>query len=377
MKDRLESVGYRATLLRDDGFNHDYDVQRTTLSGKINPVRQTNQLSSENSEKGHALAMAHPHLSRVLVTGASGTLGYNIVRHLGLKHTSTSIRLLMRRPDPTLFADLANVSLDQVDISDTPRLTQAVLDYQPNAIVHCAASGVRPSKIGWFDLIRLNVSASVALFEASCEVDQCHFVHMSTGLVYSEQNRPCRESDPIDTLHPYGASKAAADCLLRAGAERLKRHLTVLRPFSFTGLHDGGDRLFPSLLRSALKGEPFSMSAGMQIRDYCAVQDVAEAVCLILEEGTLPGRDVFNLGSGQSISLRGIVSSVCRQLGLDIELRLGEMQFHPYEPMHLVADIHLARSLGWQPRTNLAYAVWQLAQSQFPELQVTQPERYR
>jgi nucleoside-diphosphate-sugar epimerase len=283
----------------------------------------------------------------------------------------------MRRPDPALFADLADVTMEQVDITDTPRMTQAVLDFQPNAIIHSAASGVRPSKIDWFDLIRLNVTASVALFEASCKVDRCHFIHMSTGLVYGEQSRPCREVDPIDTLHPYGASKAAADCLLRAGAERLKRHLTVIRPFSFTGLHDGGDRLFPSLLRSALKGEPFSMSAGTQIRDFCAVQDVAEAVCLILQEGTLPGRDVFNLGSGQSISLRGIVGSVCRQLGLEVELRLGDVPFHPYEPMNLVADIHLANSLGWKPKTNLAYAVWQLAQSQYPELQVTQPEQYR
>lgn len=319
----------------------------------------------------------YPHLERVLITGASGTLGYNIVRHLGLQHPGTSIRLLMRRPDPVLFADLANVSIEQVDIEDTPSLTQAVLESQPAAIIHCAASGVRPSKIGWFDLIRLNVSATIALFEASCDIEHCHFIHISTGLVYANQDRPCREGDPIDTLHPYGASKAAADCVLRAGAERLKRHLTVLRPFSFTGLHDGGDRLFPSLLRCAQKGEPFSMSAGTQIRDFCAVQDVAEAVCLVLEQGTLPGRDVFNIGSGLSISLRGIVGSVCRQLGLDVELHLGERQFHPYEPMNLVADIHLARSLGWQPRTNLAYAVWQLAQSQFPELQVTKPEQYQ
>lgn len=322
-------------------------------------------------------AMSHPHLARVLVTGASGTLGYNIVRHLGLTHSETSLRLLMRMPDTALFADLPNVTLKQVDIADTASVRQAVLDFQPNAIIHCAASGVRPSKIGWFDLIRLNVSATVALFEASCEIDPCHFIHISTGLVYGDQDRPCREGDPIDTLHPYGASKAAADCLLRAGAEQLKRHLTVIRPFSFTGLHDGGDRLFPSLLRSAQKGEPLSMSAGTQIRDFCAVQDVAEALCLVLEEGTIPGRDVFNLGSGQSLSLRSIVGSVCRQLGLDVELRVGELPFHPYEPMHLVADIRLAESLGWKPKTNLAYAVWQLAQSQFPGLRVTEPEKFR
>ena len=220
------------------------------------------------------------------------------------------------------------------------------------------------------------MSATVALFQASCGIPGCHFIHVSTGLVYSGQNRPCREHDPIDTLHPYGASKAAADCLLRAGAERLKRHLTVVRPFSFTGLHDGGDRLFPSLLRAAQRGEPLAMSAGTQIRDFCAVQDVAEAIVMVLEEGTLPGRDVFNIGSGKSISLRTIVASVCRQLGLEVDLKLGALPFHPYEPMNLVADIHLAQSLGWQPRTNLAYAVWELAQASFPGLKVTRPRQF-
>ncbi len=317
------------------------------------------------------------HLTRILVTGASGTLGYNIVRHLGRVHPETQIHVLMRTLDASLFADLPNVQIQQVDLADFGALRAAVLATQPNAILHCAASGVRPSKIGWFEQIHLNVSATVALFEASCEIEHCHFIHVSTGLVYGPQDRPCREGDPVDTLHPYGASKAAADCLLRAGAERLKRHLTVVRPFSFTGLHDGGDRLFPSLLRAAAERRPFPMSAGTQIRDFCAVQDVAEAIAMLLEEGTLPGRDVFNLGSGQSISLRGIVGSICRQLGLDVELQLGAMPFHALEPMNLVADIHLAQSLGWQPRTNLAYAVWELAQSQFPQLAVNKPQQYR
>ena len=320
--------------------------------------------------------MPRPHLARVLVTGASGTLGFNIVRRLGAMHPKSRVLVLMRTLDSTLFGDLPNVVLEQVDIADIDAARRAVLAFRPNAIIHCAASGVRPSGIGWFEQIHLNVSATVALFQASCEIPDCHFIHVSTGLVYSSQDRPCREHDPIDTLHPYGAAKAAADCLLRAGAERLKRHLTVVRPFSFTGLHDGGDRLFPSLLRAAAEGKKLPMSAGTQIRDFCAVQDVAEAIEMVLEQGTLPGRDIFNLGSGQSISLRSIVASVCRQLELDVELELGALPFHPHEPMHLVADTRLAQSLGWAPRTNLAYAVWQLAREQFPGLKLTQPTQF-
>ena len=41
--------------------------------------------------------------------------------------------------------------------------------------------------------------------------------------------------------------------------------------------------------------------------------------------------------------------------------------------MKLVADITRARALGWQPRTNLAYAVWQLAGTLFPELSLKEP----
>lgn len=317
------------------------------------------------------------HLERVLVTGASGTLGYNVVRHLGQKQPGMKLHILMRSANPDLFADLTNVTLEQLDITDSSKLSRAVTAFQPNAIIHCAASGVRPSNIGYFDVVDLNVAATMQLFRASCEIDRCHFIHISTGLVYESQDRPCHEGDPVNTLHPYGASKAAADCLLRAGAERLGRHLTIMRPFSFTGLHDGGDRLFPSLLRSALERRPLAMSSGTQLRDFCAVQDVVEAIALILEEGEQPSRDIFNVGSGLSISLGRIVHSVARQLELDVDIQLGARPFHPLEPAHLVADISRAQSLGWRPRTNLAYAVWQLARTQFPDLAVTEPEQYR
>jgi nucleoside-diphosphate-sugar epimerase len=299
------------------------------------------------------------------------------VQHLGVKYPETRLHILMRTADPGLFANLSHVTIEQVDMVDTARLSQSVERFQPNAIIHCAASGVRPSKIDYFDFVDLNVSATLHLFRASCAIDGCHFINVSTGLVYGSQERPCREGDPVNTLHPYGASKAAADCLLRAGAERLGRHLTIVRPFSFTGIHDGGDRLFPSLLQAARDRTPFAMSPGTQLRDFCAVQDVVDAISLILEEGEQTSRDIFNVGSGLSVSLGRIVHSVVRQLELDVDIQLGVRPFHPLEPTNLVADISRTQSLGWRPKVNLAYAVWQLAQSQFQDLVVVKPEQYR
>jgi nucleoside-diphosphate-sugar epimerase len=278
--------------------------------------------------------------------------------------------------DQDLFSAFPNVSQQKADLKNIDLFNEAVLDFQPDAIIHCAATGVRPSNVDWFEVIDINVNSTVQIFKASCELPNCHFVHVSTGLVYDAKERPCREDDPIHTLHPYGSSKAAADCLLLAGADRMKKPLTVVRPFSFTGLHDGGDRIFPSLLRSALHKTPFLMSLGTQVRDFCAVQDVAEAISLLLSQKRIrPGPQIYNIGSGHSISLAKIVTGVVAQLELNVDIVFGALPFHSHEPMHFVADTRRIGDLGWRPSTNLAYAVYQLAREQFPDLPVTEPRR--
>ena len=262
------------------------------------------------------------------------------------------MHVLMRTPDETLFGDLGNVDLEQVDMADFAAITAAVERFQPNAIIHCAASGVRPSRIGWFEQIHLNVSSTVALFHAACDVPNCHFIHISTGLVYSDQDRalPRARSDrhaaPLWSFEGGGGLPAA--CRRASGSSGIS---PWVRPFSFTGLHDGGDRLFPSLLRAASEGRSFPMSAGTQIRDFCAVQDVVEGIVMMLEEGTLPGPRHLQSGlRPKRFRCVGLWVRCGRQLGLDVAVEeLGALPFHPQEPMNLVADIHLAQSLGWQP----------------------------
>jgi len=313
---------------------------------------------------------------RVLVTGASGTLGFNVVSQLALEE-ATKVFAPVRTIRPFLQRLGSAVEFIVHDLQDEQATNRLVQEIRPDVIVHCAASGVRPPRSEWFEMIVFNVAGSIALFKAYCDLPKStHFIYISTGLVYRVQQRPLGEDDPVGTLHPYGAGKAAADSLLLAAAAEFKRTITVLRPFAFTGIQDGSERLFPGLLRSAAAGQPFCLTRGEQIRDFCAVEDVARAVVACVKREPRELIEVFNIGSGRSESVRALIERVSKELNLSIDLQFGRAPLPPFEPSYLVADISRARrELGWEPRINLAYAVWQLALDVVPNLKLSEPNR--
>ena len=318
-----------------------------------------------------------PRRERVLVTGGSGTLGYNIISRL-IDDQRYDVIAPVRSMDSAVVAEYCDrVKFIEHELSDPIHTAQIFERANPDVIVHCAASGLRPPRASWFDLMHFNVESTMRLFQMNCRFDHhSRFIYISTGLVYREQGRPLREDDPIETLHPYGASKAASDSMLQAAAAEFKRPLTIVRPFAFTGVHDGGRRLFPLLLDAAMNGRRQELTAGTQIRDFCAVGDIADAVLRIIDREQQSLIETYNLGSGRALPLRELIEEVCAELELKVDLDFGKVPMHPYEPHHSVADIsHAAQQLGWRPSTRLSYAVWQLAQHVAPQLTLKQPER--
>lgn len=314
---------------------------------------------------------------RILLTGASGTLGYNILRRLA-NDPRYSVAAPVRDINSTVIQAFADkVQFIEHDLSDAIHTAQIFERLNPDIIVHCAASGLRPPKGSWFDLMQFNVVSTMRLFQMNCRLEKpSHFIYVSTGLVYREQGRPLAEEDAIETLHPYGASKAASDLMLQAASAEFKRGLTILRPFAFTGQHDGGKRIFPLILEAAVEGRRLGLTAGTQVRDFCSVDDIADAVLKVIERDKTQLIDIFNLGSGLSHSLRHIIERVCDELELKVDLAYGESKMHPYEPHNLVANISRAGTvLGWKPQTSLSFAVWELAQEIAPSLSLKCPGR--
>ena len=312
---------------------------------------------------------------RVAITGASGTLGRNFLEQVGRRPDFRVLALL--RHDSRELSGLPAVETVRVDNFSRPHVGALISRFEPTAIVHCAATGMSFPHSEWFELIRFNVDLTVDLCECAAALGNCHFVFISTGMVYREEGRPLKEEDALGTLHPYGASKAAADLLVRAAAAEFAVPLTVLRPFSFTGLWDDRTRLFSSLLRGAVEGRELDLSDGTQVRNHCSARDIAAGIVRALETGHSGGHSarIFNLGSGRSLPLRPLIEGIIAELNLGVQLRFGARPMGRFEPRHLVANIDKAVSeLGWYPRHNLAHAVWELAHESFSALDLREPE---
>ena len=325
---------------------------------------------------GLPMTQVDPSRHRVLLTGSSGTLGYHVLTQLQ-KLPRTRVLAIHRRRNGARPAE-PGVTHEIINFSHKKQLATLFHQFKPTCVIHCAADGMIFPHVKWFKLVRFNVDFTLYLAELAASQPHCHFIHVSTGLAYRSTGAPLVETDALDNLHPYGASKASADMLLRSASVEFGVPLTVFRPFSFTGVMDKKTRLFPSLLRAASEKQPLSLSLGNQIRDFCSARDIARASLLALTHPPpVESPSVYNLGSGQAVPLSGLIGQIVDELEIPVELKFGERSFGPFEPMHLVANIaRVGKELKWRPEHRLAHAVWQLARSSFPNLKLKKPREY-
>ena len=315
---------------------------------------------------------------RVCITGGSGTLGYYLQRLLSQQNDLQVLSLLRRESSST--REYPNITTARVDFSDHSAFKKIVRDFKPGAIVHAAASGMtQGERSRWLEMTEFNLRSTLGLLEAAAELSDCHYIYVSTGLAYLPQRRPLVEGDPLGSTHPYGACKAAADLLVRSGADSLGVPLTLFRPFSFTGVNDHTTRLFPTVLKAAATGTPARLTDGNQVRDFSAAEDVAEAIFLALRRRAEPDAvkcvSVYNLGSGSLLPLRQVLEHVMCDLGLRVEIRFTADGAE--QPATLTANTSAAREeLAWRPRVSLSYAVWELARSTYPDLATRQPPKW-
>ena len=275
---------------------------------------------------------------RAFVTGGAGYIGSHVVKLLGERgHEVLTYDNLSSGNDwAVLSGDLV-----KADIADSLTLERTLREFQPDVVIHFAASIVVPESVT--DPLKYysnNTANAIALLGAVRAVGLERFIFSSTAAVYGiPQSVPVTEDAPLAPINPYGTSKMVTEMVLRdlAAAGQAFRYVS-LRYFNVAGADEGcrigqAYRESTHLITRALKtasgeferleifGTDYPTPDGTCIRDYIHVDDLADAHLLAAEYLYGGGQsDIFNCGYGTGFSVRQVVESAKRVTGTDFSV---------------------------------------------------------
>jgi len=290
----------------------------------------------------------------VLVTGAAGFLGANLVRAL-LAEGAVVHALLRPGSHPWRLAPLRDtVEFHVVDIADAAVVADLVSEVAPRRLFHLASAKGHPAdRDARLSALRTDVQGTAAILEALESLSSARLVHVGSSLEYGPRRVPLREDDALAPTTARGASKAAASllCLQRARGEGLP--VAVVRPFSVYGPWESHDRLISTLLLAALEDRSVDLTGPGICRDFVHVADVVEG-CLLAAFAKDVCGDVINLGTGVQYSNEEVLETVEEAAGRRLAVRHGALPPRRHDTGHWVADVTRARELlGWTARHSL------------------------
>ncbi len=286
----------------------------------------------------------------VLVTGATGFIGPHLVRRLvaaGARVTCPVVSQAERRSLPS------GVAAHVLDLRDAEAVPAAVRAVQPALVFHLAAVGVTEFGVNPLTAVQVNVTGTLNLLLALAGSGYRRLVFVGTSHEYGDNPPPFREDQPPAPANVYAASKSAAWLFCRMYHQTQNWPLVGVRPFGVYGPGQRPPAFLPALIRSALRGHNFAMTGGEQVRDLVYVEDVVEG---LLRAAATPGVEgqVFNLCSGQGVSLAELARRVVALMGDPVRVELGALPYRPDTIWRMVGDNARAReALGWQPAVSL------------------------
>lgn len=285
----------------------------------------------------------------VLLTGATGFVGSHLLGYL-LKEGCNVIVLKRSTSDTYRIDQLINGV--RVYDSDQIPLEEVFESNSIDSVVHLATlyrkfdNGKEIS-----EMINSNITYPIELLELSVRYGVKSFINTGTFFEVDCSSMPLSESASKKPFNLYAKTKIAFEEVLSSYAEKIC--IKTLRLFSPYGEKDN-DKLIPMIIQKSLSDEEIKLSEGFQKLDFIYVHDVAKAFvkAIDLSLTKASGYDIYNIGSGQPVSIREIVSVIEEILGRSINKKWGEPS--TVDVPIVYSDIGKAKSdLTWAPEYTL------------------------
>jgi UDP-glucuronate 4-epimerase len=282
-------------------------------------------------------------MTRWLVTGTAGFIGFHVARRLvdesedvlGIDNVNDYYEPALKKARLEQLAGQGNFEFRYIDLTDAGAVAHTFETYRPHTVVHLAAqAGVRHSLHQPIDYVDSNVVGFMHLLEGCRHHDVEHLVYASSSSIYGViSHLPFSEHHPAD--HPvsvYAATKRAGELMAHTYSHLFELPTTGLRFFTVYGPWGRPDMAYYKFADQILRGEPITVFGdGSALRDFTYIDDIVEAVVRVAREPAKsnpswtrqdpdpatswhPWR-LFNIGHGEQVTINRLIELLEELLG--------------------------------------------------------------
>ena len=302
-----------------------------------------------------------PRGQRILITGGAGFIGSTLASRIIDDNEIVILDTFARnslRYHPGL-EEHPNLTIRRGSVLEPSDIETAMEG--ATQVVHCAAIagidsvGTHPTRT-----MEINVIGTWRVLEAAVKQGNiARFVDFSTSEVFGQRAWRVSEDDntvvaPVgEARWTYAVSKLATEHMAHAYYKEYGLPTVCLRPFNCYGPRQVGEGAIHYFIKQAVAGEPVTVhNDGSQIRAWCYVDDLVDALCrsLVLDEAA---GESFNIGNaGATTTIRGLAEEVVRLSGGNSEIRFVE-RAGPDVELRVPNVDKAARLLGFRAPTDL------------------------
>src|SRR5688572_13580534 len=315
-------------------------------------------------------------MAKILITGGCGYIGSHTIVDLiengyeviSVDNNSRSNARILDGIERITGVRVKNYKVDLCNFDDTFAIFQ---ENEFNAVIHFAAyKSVGESVEKPLMYFENNLNSTVNLLKCIQEFEIPYFVFSSSCTVYGNPDQiPVTEATPPKPAEsPYGYTKQMSEQIINEFAKSSGTNCILLRYFNPVGAHPSTligelpigkpQNLVPAITQTAagklpkmiVFGSDYPTRDGSCVRDFIHVCDIANAHTLsikYLEEGKSKGGcEVFNLGSGNGVTVHEAIKSFEKVSGVKLNYEIGPRR--PGDVVAIYANNNKAKTqLGW------------------------------
>lgn len=339
---------------------------------------------------------------RILVTGAAGFIGSNLVKAIfkwmddaqviGIDNLSDYYDLRLKHDRLNELEKFSDFTFIRGSIADKPLVDRVFDEFRPQIVVNLAAqASARCSLTNPGAYIESNIIGFYNILEAcrhsyeQYDGGVRHLVYASSSSVYGSNKKvPYSTDDKIDNpVSLYAATKKSNELMAHAYSKLYDIPSTGLRFFTVYGPAGRPDMAYFGFTDKLVRGEKIQIfNYGNCMRDFTYVDDIVEGVLLVMQKAPerrigddglpVPPYAVYNIGNSNPENLLDFVDILQQELvragvlpgDYDFEAHKELVPMQPGDVPVTYADTSaLERDFGFKPSTSLrdglrAFAEW-------------------